>query len=128
MKHLTDYIKNPKQRAYIEAVADGKAPRVTLSADELEEAANGFIDGMDKTLAEADELIARHKMGDIPEAISLSYIAKTYFGKSRGWLMQKVNGNTVNGRKAAFTPGESRQMREALLDLSEKLSKAALAF
>ena len=128
MEHLTDYIKDPKQRAYMEAVTEGKTPGVTLSADELEEAAKDFIDGMDKALAEADELIARHKLGDIPEAISLSYIAKTYFGKSRGWLMQKVNGNIVNGKKATFTPSESRQMREALLDLSNKLSKAALAF
>ena len=112
----------------MEAVTEGKTPDVTLSADELEEAAKDFIGGMDKALAEADELIARHKLGDIPEAISLSYIAKTYFGKSRGWLMQKVNGNTVNGKKAAFTASESRQMREALLDLSNKLSKAALAF
>lgn len=68
------------------------------------------------------------KLGDVPEAVSFSYIAKTYFGKSRAWLMQKVNGNIVNGKKAAFTPSESQQMREALLDLSEKLSKAALSF
>lgn len=128
MEHLTDYIKDPKQRAYMEAVTEGKTPEVTLSADELEEAAKDFIDGMDKALVEADEQIARHKLGDIPEAISLSYIAKTYFGKSRGWLMQKVNGNTVNGKKAAFTASESRRMREALLDLSNKLSQAALAF
>lgn len=128
MENPVNNIKDPKQRAYMEAVTEGRTPDVTLTADELEQAANEFIGGMDKALAEADELIARHKMGDITEAISLSYIAKTYFGKSRGWLMQKVNGNTVNGKKAAFTPSESRQMREALQDLSRKLSKAALAF
>lgn len=128
MERLTNCIKDPKQRAYIEDVMKGRKPNVSLTADELEEAANGFIDGMDKALAEADEMIARHKMGNIPEAVSLSYIAKTYFGKSRGWLMQKVNGNIVNGKKAAFTPAESLKMREALQDLSEKLSKAALAF
>ena len=37
------------------------------------------------------------------KALSLSYIAQKYFGKSRAWLMQKVNGNTVNGKTAAFT-------------------------
>ena len=128
MEQLTNCIKDPKQRTYIEDVMKGRKPNVTLTADELEEAAKGFIEGMDKVLAETEEMIARQKMGDIPEAISLSYIAKTYFGKSRGWLMQKVNGNIVNGKKAGFTPTESRQMREALQDLSEKLSKAALAF
>ena len=128
MEQLTDCIKDPKQRTYIEDVMKGRKPNVTLTADELEEAAKGFIEGLDKVLAETEEMIARQKMGDIPEAISLSYIAKTYFGKSRGWLMQKVNGNIVNGKKAGFTPTESQQMREALQDLSEKLSKAALAF
>ena len=128
MEHLANYIRDPKQRAYMKAVMEGREPGVTLTADEYEEAANDFINGMDKVLAEADELIARHKMGDITEAVSLSYIAKNYFGKSRAWLMQKVNGNTVNGKKAAFTPSESRQMREALQDLSRKLSRAALAF
>ena len=30
------------------------------------------------------------------KALSLSYIAQKYFGKSRAWLMQKVNaGNSV---------------------------------
>lgn len=128
MEHLTNRIKDPKQRTYIEAVMEGRKPNVNLTADELEEAANGFIEGMDNVLAEADELIARHKMGSISEAVSLSYIAKTYFGKSRAWLMQKVNGNMVNGKRAALTPAESQQMREALQDLSEKLSKVALAF
>lgn len=128
MEQLTNHIRDPKQRAYMEAVTEGRTPGVTLSADELEEAANDFISGMDKTLAGADQMIARHKMGGITEAVSLSYIAKTYFGKSRAWLMQKVNGNTVNGKKAAFTPDESQRMRQALQDLSNKLSKAALAF
>ena len=125
---ITDTIRNPRAKAYFEGVSTGKKPEIKLTADEYEEAANDILDGMDKALAETDELIARYKMGDIPEAVSLSYIAKTYFGKSRGWLMQKVNGNTVNGKKATFTPAESRQMREALQDLSQKLSKAALAF
>ena len=125
---ITDTIKNPRAKAYFEGVCTGKKPDVKLTADEYEEAANDILVGMDNALAETDELIARHKISGIAEAVSLSYIAKTYFGKSRGWLMQKVNGNIVNGKKAGFTPAESQQMREALQDLSEKLSKAALAF
>ena len=128
MEKPVNNIKDPKVRAYFEDITEKRKPSVQLSADEFEQGASQFDEGLRKALAEADEMIARHRMGDIPEAVSLSYIAKTYFGKSRAWLMQKVNGNTVNGKKAAFTPGESRQMREALQDLSKKLSKAALAF
>ena len=68
------------------------------------------------------------RLGSIPEAISFSYIARTYFGKSRAWLMQKINGNVVNGRKTGFTDEESRQFRLALIDISNKLSAAARNF
>ena len=43
------------------------------------EACNDFIN-------RADEAILRDKLGELPEAISFSYIAKKYFGKSRNWL------------------------------------------
>ena len=52
--------------------------------------------------------------------------AKKYFGKSRGWLMQKVNGNKVNGKVAAFTDDERILFRRALQDLSEKMSAVAM--
>ena len=128
MEKPVNNIKDPKVRAYFEDITEKRKPSVQLSADEFEQGASQFDEGLRKALAEADEMIARHKMNGITEAVSLSYIAKTYFGKSRAWLMQKVNGNTVNGKKAAFTPDESPRMREALQDLSQKLSKAALAF
>lgn len=128
MEKPVNNIKDPKIRSYFEDITEKRQPTVDLTADEYEEGVRQFNEGLDKVLAEADEMIARHKIGSITEAVSLSYIAKTYFGKSRGWLMQKVNGNMVNGKRASFTPSESQRMREALQDLSDKLSKAALAF
>jgi hypothetical protein len=126
MEKATVNIKDPKVRAYFDDVTDGKSPTVTLSADEYEQGVEQFDDGMRKIIAEADEMIFRAKLGDLPEALSLSYIAQKYFGKSRGWLMQKVNGNRVNGRIAAFTDEERRQFREALQDLSKKMSAIAM--
>jgi hypothetical protein len=128
MERPTSNIKNPKIRAYMEAVTEGKPTADKLTADEYEEGVSEFIDGLDTALAQADEMIARAKLGDVPEAISFSYIAKKYFGKSRGWLMQKVNGNMVNGKQAAFTEDERKQFRAALQDISKQLSIAALAF
>ena len=112
----------------MENVTEGKPNVEKLSSAELEEGMNQFIDGLDKVLLEADEMIVRHRLGEIPDAISFSYIAKKYFGKSRGWLMQKLNGNIVNGKQASFTEGEKQQFREALKDISKKLSVAAMAF
>lgn len=128
MEKPVNNIKDPKIRAYFEDITEKREPAVVLTADEFEEGARQFDEGLRKVISESEELIARHKMGSITEAVSLSYIAKTYFGKSRAWLMQKVNGNMVNGKRASFTPSESQRMREALQDLSDKLSKAALAF
>ena len=128
MERPTSNIKNPKIRAYMEAVTEGKPTTDKLTADEYEEGVSQFIDGLDTALAHADEMIARAKLGDVPEAISFSYIAKKYFGKSRGWLMQKVNGNMVNGKQATFTEDERKQFRAALQDISKQLSIAALAF
>ena len=128
MEKPTNNIENPKIRSYMEAVTEGKQMDGSLTPDELEEGVTQFIGGLDKALAEADDMIARHRLGDVPEVISFSYIAKKYFGKSRGWLMQKVNGNIVNGKPAAFTPDESKLFREALQDISKKLSNAALSF
>ena len=112
----------------MEAVVDGKPTADKLTADEYEEGVNQFIDGLDMAVAQADEMIARAKLCGVPDAISFSYIAKKYFGKSRGWLMQKVNGNMVNGKRATFTEDERKQFRAALQDISEQLSNAALAF
>ena len=128
MEKPTSSIENPKIRAYMENVTEGKPNVEKLSSAELEEGMNQFIDGLDKALLEADEMIVRHRLGEIPDAISFSYIAKKYFGKSRGWLMQKLNGNIVNGKQASFTEGEKQQFREALKDISKKLSVAAMAF
>ena len=127
MEKPTNSIKNPKIRAYMENVTEGRPNVEKLSADELEEGVNQLIDGLDKALVEADEMIFRAKLGDLPSALSFSYIAQKYFGKSRGWLMQKVNGNKVNGKTAGFTDDELRQFREALQDLSEKMSTVAMS-
>ena len=119
-------IKDPKVRAYFEDITEGKEPSVRLSADELEKGINQFDEGMKKVLAEGDEMIIRAKMGEMAKALSLSYIAQKYFGKSRAWLMQKVNGNTVNGKTVAFTESERQQFREALQDLSKRISAIAM--
>jgi hypothetical protein len=128
MKKATDNIRNPKIRAYFEETTEGRAHTVKLSADELEEGVNQFDEGLRQAMSEVDEKLFRSRLGEVPEAISFSYIAKKYFGKSRGWLMQKVNGNTVNGKQAVFTEEERRQFRAALQDISKQLSIAALAF
>ena len=127
MEKATNNIKDEKIRAYFEDVTEGKKPSVKLTAEELEKGVIEFDEGMRKIIEETDEMLFRAKLGDLPEALSFSYIAKKYFGKSRGWLMQKVNGNRVNGKMAVFTDEERLMFRKALQDLSEKMSAVAMS-
>ena len=126
MENPVKNIKDPKIRAYFEDITEKRKPSIKLSADELETGAIQFIDGVDKALAEGDEMIARAKLGEMTKALSLSYIAEKYFGKSRAWLMQKVNGNIVHGKRKTFTDSERETFREALQDLSKKMSAVAM--
>lgn len=68
------------------------------------------------------------ELGDVANAISLSYIAKAYFGRSKNWLYQRLNGNKVNGKPAQFTEEERKRFAEALLDLSRRINETALKF
>lgn len=68
------------------------------------------------------------ELGDVANAISLSYIAKAYFGKSKNWLYQRLNGNKVNGKPAQFTEDERKRFAEALRDLSRRINETALKF
>ena len=126
MENPVKNIKDPKIRAYYEDITEKRKPTAKLSADELETGAIQFIEGVNKVLAEGDEMIARAKLGEMTKALSLSYIAEKYFGKSRAWLMQKVNGNIVHGKRKTFTDSERETLREALQDLSKKMSAVAM--
>lgn len=65
----------------------------------------------------------RTLLGDIADAVSMSYIAKEYFGKDRSWLYQRLNGCMVNGKPAAFTQNELTVLAGSLKDLSQRLSE-----
>ena len=64
-------------------------------------------------------------LGNVKSAISLSYIAKTYFDKGAPWLMQRINGNMVNGKPAAFTTAELMTLANGLEDLGKRLLSAS---
>ena len=106
--------------------------RASMSSHEREDfnnaliaEARALIEKGDKMIAEETEHI-RQQLGEIPEILSMSYIAKNYFGKSRTWLYQRVNGNKVNGKPAYFTRSERKQLQDALQDIGKKLSAITL--
>ena len=72
------------------------------------------------------ELTMAEKLGEIKDMVSMAYIAKAYFGKSRSWLAHKMNGNIVNGKTSQFSPDELAILRTALQDMSKKFGTLSL--
>ena len=79
-----------------------------------EEVAAITLSQIKETNERAQDELVRNRLKSVLPAISLSYIAKTYFNKSR---------NTVNGMQAKFSQEELRTLDYALKDLSAKLAE-----
>ncbi|MFT4062722.1 MAG: DUF5053 domain-containing protein, partial [Edaphocola sp.] len=58
---------------------------------------DALIECIKDSTREAKELRVRRQIENILPAISVSYIAKTYFKKNKEWFYQRLNGNVVNG-------------------------------
>lgn len=80
-----------------------------------------FIASAKQTLVDTKRLRIKEQMREITQFVSMSYIAKNYFNKTKSWLSQRINGNDVNGRPARFTPEEIDTLNKAFSDLSQKL-------
>lgn len=132
-KVLQAYESAKDEKDFAIAHSFQKEMQDNMNADELKAFNEALIKDTYALLSTGDKMIeeyetekVRKKLGELPEAISLSYIAKNYFGKSRSWLLQRINGNKVNGKEAHFSSGEIRQLQNALHDLGQKLSSVAL--
>ena len=62
---------------------------------------------------------------DIQMTISWREFANTYFHRSSSWLYHKLDGIDGNGGEGGFTSMEAEQMRGALIDLSNRIRRAA---
>lgn len=85
------------------------------------------LEQIKETRAEIEQLRVREQIEDICPMISLSYIAKTYFHKSRAWLSQRMNGSFVNGKRVDFTDEEKQTLAFALNDMGRKLSEIRIS-
>lgn len=69
----------------------------------------------------SNELSLLEQLNKVSNIVSLSYIAKHYFGKSKSWFSQRMHGHLVNGKEAGFTPDEIHTLNMALQDISKTL-------
>lgn len=116
---------------YKEARTSGKLEQFDKKMDSVlssktgkdkEAFAEAFTEGAEETIQKAKNLMQeidlKQKLEGIKEVISLSFISKKYFGKSRHWLYQRINGSTINGKPARFTEDELKRLSQALDEIS----------
>lgn len=114
------------------SVFDDKMKQVLAEMDpeERKEFRKAFLASARRSVSEAkairEEIETKLLLSGIDSYLSLSQIAQDYFGKSRSWLYQRINGALVNGKPAQFTPEEQQQLSNALLDISQRIKDTAL--
>ena len=62
---------------------------------------------------------------DIATYIKWGYFSKDYFGFSRSWIYQMLNGYDGNGNLCEFTDKQKETMRDALRDIARRLEDTA---
>ena len=72
-----------------------------------------------------ERMTMKKKLADLMVAISWADFSRTYFGKSNSWLYHKMDGRDGNGKPTDFTPEEAMQLKGALVDLSDRIRRAA---
>ena len=101
---------------------DGRTHYDTL----MRKAAEDVAAGLDRESSELYSKAIKEKLAAVSDGLSLAYIAKEYFGKSKEWLYQRLNGSTVNGKQAGFKREEVVQLQLAIRDFGNKLSTVTL--
>lgn len=124
IKQLAEKNRLAKTKEEKEAVAKGMETLKNQDPRAFTEALESLIH---TTAKEVEDLTIAEKMGEVTKMISMAYIAKTYFGKSRSWLAHKINGNIVNGKTATFTDEERGTFKHALADMSQKLGSLGVS-
>lgn len=74
---------------------------------------------------QASKSKVRAALRDIDLNISWGHIARDYFQKSVSWFYQRLNEVDGHGNPCAFSTEEKEQLRGALVDLSERIRRAA---
>lgn len=111
---------------------DKKMAQTLSGMDQEERKAfqSAFLTSARQTLVEArqikEETEIKLLLNGVDDYLSLSQIAQEYFGKSRSWLYQRINGALVNGKPARFTAEEQQKLSSALLDISDRIKDTAM--
>lgn len=77
------------------------------------------------TNKQAKDNTVKQRLQDILLSVSWREVANTYFDRSASWLYHKLDGIDGNGGVGGFTDKEKEQLHGALVDLSDRIRRAA---
>jgi len=100
------------------------------SGEDIEKIDAFIRSGLKKTTSDLkdfnEETSLKKRLLEVSDIVSISYVAKTYFNKTRSWFYQRLNGNLVNGKPAKFTEEELFKLDSALKDVSKKIGSVSV--
>ena len=121
-KEKMDLLKSRYMNAKNEEEKEAVRKEIAELCDEdAMKVASVATEQIQESIDEINGIIIRRQLEDILQFMSLVYIAKQYFGKSRQWLYQRVNGTIVNGKPARFTNQEIDILNAAIQDMGNRL-------
>jgi hypothetical protein len=71
------------------------------------------------------EISVLEQLDGMEEFVNLASISRTYFGKTKSWIYQRLHGYPIHGKPAKFTDEEKRKLSDALLSISENIKAVA---
>lgn len=123
-KLLDSVVAQPNLSAEATDKLMARAFELARTPDERREAGSYLVAAMNNR--KRHDVDVKGILGDIADALNLSYIAKQYFNKDRSWLYQRLSNATVNGKPAAFTQAELKRLSDSLDELSNKIHQISV--
>ena len=99
-----------------------------LVDEDPEEFSRAFQQSALEAIAKAAKLRSeevKEKLSPVMKVVNWSYVAETYFGKTKAWFSQKLNGKPAGKSIAFFKREELNILADALRDISRKLEDVA---
>ena len=93
---------------------------------EVKEAYNRFMtEGLAEVKSGVDKL--REQIDARYDWLPISYIAQHYFGKSKAWLYQRLNGNKVRGKVYTLNDEQKNIFNSAVKDIARQIGSVQLS-
>lgn len=114
-----------------DAISENRREEIGLwirANKDKKEVVDAYHKFMTEGLAEIETDVNRIRMqiNTRYELLPIAYIAKHYFGKSRSWLYQRINGNKVRGRVYTLNDEQKAVFNLAVKEIAKEISAVKL--